>query len=83
MSIFAFNENLSKRDPAIQLTRKRLGIDIEITVEATKLFTPIKSSLEDRIRFTEPEEEEDGDNNGGSASTQVLSAIALLAIFFI
>ena len=69
------NYNPSKRDPAIQLTRQRLGIDIEITVEATKLFSPIKSSLEGRISFAEPEKD---DNSGGSASSQILFPLILL-----
>ena len=49
-----FFKTLPIRDPDIQLTRKRLGIDIEVTVEATKLFSPIKSALEGRITFAEP-----------------------------
>jgi hypothetical protein len=70
--------NPVKRDPAIQLTRQRLGIDIEITVEATKLFSPIKSSLEGRISFAEPEKDDGDDNSGGSASTQILFPLILL-----
>ena len=71
--------NPVKRDPEIQLTRKRLGIDIEITVEATKLFSPIKSTLEGRITFAEPEKGNEDDNSGGSASTQIFFPIVLVA----